>query len=74
MARTPKTPEDVVSSLEDSAALLEEELHNVSKRFAQTAKKLTKTATTEIHQHPLAAFAIAFAAGVIVARWLRSDH
>lgn len=50
---------------------LEDELRDAGERFADGAKKLGEAAVEQVREHPLAAFGVAFAAGVVVARWLR---
>lgn len=60
------------SKLRSNGAHLEDELRDAGERFAQGAKKFSEAATDQVREHPLAAFGIAFAAGVVVSRWLRS--
>ncbi|ANB19061.1 hypothetical protein [Dokdonella koreensis] len=50
---------------------LEDELRDAGRRFGEGARKFGDTAAEQIRAHPLAAFGIAFAAGMIVTRWLR---
>ncbi|MEO5623110.1 MAG: hypothetical protein ABIQ78_06815 [Dokdonella sp.] len=58
--------------LRSNGAHLEDELRDAGERFAQGARKFSEAATEQVREHPLAAFGIAFAAGVVVSRWLRS--
>ncbi|MEO8458978.1 MAG: hypothetical protein ABI451_00480 [Dokdonella sp.] len=58
--------------LSANGAHLEDELRDAGKRFSEGAKKFSEAAGEQVREHPLAAFGIAFAAGLIVSRWLRS--
>lgn len=60
------------SKLRANGADLEENLRDAGERFAQGAKTLGAAAAEQVREHPLAAAGIAFAAGVVVSRWLRS--
>ena len=60
------------AKLRENEAQLEEELRGASQRFADGARTFGTAAAEQIRQHPLAAFGIAFAAGVLVSRLLRS--
>jgi ElaB/YqjD/DUF883 family membrane-anchored ribosome-binding protein len=60
------------AKLRSNGAHLEDELRDAGERFAEGAKKFSEAATEQVREHPLAAFGIAFAAGVVVSRWLRS--
>ena len=57
--------------LRDNGAELEDELRDAGKRFSEGAKQFGEAASDQIRQHPLAAFGIAFAAGVLLTRCLR---
>lgn len=60
------------SKLRANGAQLEDELRDAGERFSEGAKKFSEAATEQIREHPLAAFGIAFAAGVVLSRLLRS--
>lgn len=51
---------------------LEDDLRDAGRRFSEGARKFGDAAAEQIREHPLAAFGVAFAAGMIVTRWLRS--
>ncbi len=55
-----------------NGAHLEEELRDAGQRFADGARKFSDAAGEQIREHPVAAFGIAFTAGLIVSRWLRA--
>ncbi len=57
--------------LRANGARLEDELRDASDRFADGAKKFGTAAAEQIREHPLAAFGIAFVAGVALSRLLR---
>ncbi|PZQ18588.1 MAG: hypothetical protein DI564_04660 [Rhodanobacter denitrificans] len=57
--------------LRANGSQLEEELRDAGQRFTDGARKFGDAAAEQIREHPLAAFGIAFAAGMIVTRWLR---
>ncbi len=59
------------AKLRANGAKLEDDLRDAGTRFADGAKKFGEAATEQIRENPLAAFGIAFAAGVVVSRWLR---
>jgi ElaB/YqjD/DUF883 family membrane-anchored ribosome-binding protein len=59
------------AKLRSNGAHLEDELRDAGERFAQGAKKFSEAAAEQVREHPMAAFGIAFAAGVVVSRWLR---
>lgn len=59
------------SKLRANGAELEEQLRDASERFTQGAKTFGAAAAEQMRAHPVAAFGIAFAAGVVVSRWLR---
>lgn len=58
--------------LRDNGAQLEDELRDAGKRFTHGARQFGDAASDQIRQHPLAAFGIAFAAGILLTRCLRS--
>jgi ElaB/YqjD/DUF883 family membrane-anchored ribosome-binding protein len=58
--------------LRANGSRLEDELREASGRFASGARKFGEAASEQIREHPLAAFGIAFAAGVVLSRALRS--
>lgn len=59
------------NKLRANGAELEEQLRDASERFAHGAKTFGAAAAEQMRAHPLATFGIAFAAGVVVSRWLR---
>ena len=60
------------AKLRANGARLEDELHEARERIGEGAKKFGDAAAEQIREHPLAAFGIAFAAGVLISRILRS--
>jgi len=60
------------AKLRANGAQLEDELRDASERISEGAKKFGDAAAEQIREHPLAAFGIAFAAGVLISRVLRS--
>ena len=59
------------AKLRANGARLEEDLRDAGARFADGAKKFGEAAAEQVRENPLAAFGIAFAAGIVVSRWLR---
>lgn len=59
------------AKLRSNGAQLEEDLHDAGARFADGARTFGDAAIEQVREHPLAAFGIAFAAGVVVSRLLR---
>lgn len=59
------------AKLRSNGAQLEEELHDAGARFVDGARTFSDAAIEQVREHPLAAFGIAFAAGVVVSRMLR---
>ena len=57
--------------LRSNGAALHEELSAASDRFGDGAKRLGDVAAEQIRAHPLAAFGIAVAVGVVASRLLR---
>ncbi|MEO7433321.1 MAG: hypothetical protein ABIR62_15115 [Dokdonella sp.] len=60
------------SKLRSNGAQLEDDLRDAGERFTEGAKKFGEAAAEQVREHPMAAFGIAFAAGIVVSRWLRS--
>jgi ElaB/YqjD/DUF883 family membrane-anchored ribosome-binding protein len=59
------------AKLRANGARLEDDLRDAGARFADGAKKFSEAAAEQVRENPLAAFGIAFAAGIVVSRWLR---
>jgi ElaB/YqjD/DUF883 family membrane-anchored ribosome-binding protein len=59
------------AKLRANGARLEEELHDARERIGEGARQFGDAAAEQIRAHPLAAFGIAFAAGVLISRVLR---
>jgi ElaB/YqjD/DUF883 family membrane-anchored ribosome-binding protein len=59
---------DAVNSRLES---LEAQLRDTGERLLANAKELSETASKQMRTHPLAAFGVAFVAGIAVARLLR---
>lgn len=57
--------------LHDNGERLERDLLDAGRRFNEGAKKVGAAASAQIREHPLAAFGIAFAAGVVLSRLMR---
>lgn len=57
--------------LRDNGAHLEEELRDAGARLGEGARTLGSAIGQQVREHPLAAFGIAFAAGVLVSRAMR---
>lgn len=57
--------------LQANGARLEEDLHDAGDRFVDGARKLGATAAGQIREHPIAAFGVAFAAGIVLSRLFR---
>ncbi len=60
------------AKLRANSARLEEELEEARDRIGAGARQFGDAAAEQIREHPLAAFGIAFAAGVLISRLLRS--
>ncbi len=58
--------------LRANGAQLEDDLQDAGERFVDGAKKFGSAAAEQIREHPLAAFGVAFAAGVVLSRLFRS--
>ena len=59
------------AKLRSNGAQLEEELHDAGARLAQGARTFGDAAIEQVREHPMAAFGIAFVAGLVVSRMLR---
>lgn len=59
------------AKLRSNGAQLEEDLHDAGARFAEGARTFSDAAIEQVREHPLAAFGIAFAAGVVISRLMR---
>lgn len=59
------------AKLRANGANLEDNLRDAGERFAEGAKTFSAAATEQIREHPVAAFGVAFAVGIVVSRWLR---
>jgi ElaB/YqjD/DUF883 family membrane-anchored ribosome-binding protein len=57
--------------LRANGAQLEADLRDAGTRFSEGAKKFGDALAEQVREHPMAAFGIAFAAGVVFSRWLR---
>lgn len=57
--------------LRDNGTVLQEELTDAGERFVDGAQRVGGIAADQIRAHPLAAFGIAFAIGVVATRLLR---
>jgi len=59
------------AKLRANGAQLEDELRDASERISEGAKQFGDAAAEQIRAHPLAAFGVAFAAGVLISRVMR---
>lgn len=59
------------AKLRANGARLEEELEDARERIGEGARQFGDAAAEQIRAHPLAAFGIAFAAGVLLSRLTR---
>ena len=57
--------------LRANGAQLEDELRDAGERFVEGTRTLRAAAIEQVREHPLAAFGVAFAAGVLASRLLR---
>jgi ElaB/YqjD/DUF883 family membrane-anchored ribosome-binding protein len=57
--------------LRENGADLQDELLDAGERFSDGAKRIGDVAAEQIRAHPLAAFGIAFAIGVVATRLMR---
>lgn len=60
-----------IDAFADRIAILEGQIRQAGDTLVQNAKKLTNSASTQVQLHPLAAFGVAFLAGVTLAKMLR---
>jgi ElaB/YqjD/DUF883 family membrane-anchored ribosome-binding protein len=63
--------DESVDSVSTRLASLEAQLRDTGERLLANAKELSETAGNQMRTHPLAAFGVAFVAGIAVARLLR---
>lgn len=59
------------AKLRANGAQLEDELRAAGERFVEGTRTLRAAAVEQVREHPLAAFGVAFAAGVVASRLLR---
>jgi ElaB/YqjD/DUF883 family membrane-anchored ribosome-binding protein len=57
--------------IRENGAQLQDELLDASERFGDGARRIGEVAAEQIRAHPLAAFGIAFAVGVVASRLMR---
>jgi ElaB/YqjD/DUF883 family membrane-anchored ribosome-binding protein len=60
-----------VDAFSSRLAALEAQLRDSGERLLASAKEMSGIASTQMRTHPLAAFGVAFVAGIAVARLLR---
>jgi ElaB/YqjD/DUF883 family membrane-anchored ribosome-binding protein len=65
------TVDETVDAFSERLASLEEQLRENGERLLASAKQLSAVAEKQVRTHPLAAFGVAFVAGIAVARLLR---
>jgi ElaB/YqjD/DUF883 family membrane-anchored ribosome-binding protein len=63
--------DETVDAVSTRLASLEAQLRDTGERLLANAKELSETAGAQMRTHPLAAFGVAFVAGIAVARLLR---
>lgn len=63
--------DETVDAVSTRLASLEAQLRDTGERLLANAKELSHTAGNQMRTHPLAAFGVAFVAGIAVARLLR---
>jgi ElaB/YqjD/DUF883 family membrane-anchored ribosome-binding protein len=63
--------DDSVDAVSTRLTSLEAQLRETGDRLLANAKELSETAGKQMRTHPLAAFGVAFVAGIAVARLLR---
>jgi ElaB/YqjD/DUF883 family membrane-anchored ribosome-binding protein len=63
--------DESVDAMSSRLASLEAQLRDTGERLLANAKELSETAGNQMRTHPLAAFGVAFVAGIAVARLLR---
>ncbi|MGA8277821.1 MAG: hypothetical protein WB784_06465 [Rhodanobacteraceae bacterium] len=59
------------AKLRSNTSNLEDDLCDAGQRFAEGTRKFSEAAAEQIREHPLAAFGVAFAAGMVITRWMR---
>jgi ElaB/YqjD/DUF883 family membrane-anchored ribosome-binding protein len=59
------------AKLRENGSQLEDDLRDAGARLSEGARTLGSALSEQVREHPLAAFGIAFAAGVIVSRAMR---
>lgn len=62
---------DDVDEVRERLEALEQQLREVGDRLLDSAKTLSAVASKQMQSHPMAAFGVAFLAGMTVARLLR---
>ncbi len=65
------TVDETVDAFSERLASLEAQLRENGERLLASAKQLSGIAEKQVRTHPLAAFGVAFVAGIAVARLLR---
>jgi ElaB/YqjD/DUF883 family membrane-anchored ribosome-binding protein len=63
--------DESVDAFSSRLAALEAQLRDSGERLLASAKEMSGIASTQMRTHPLAAFGVAFVAGIAVARLLR---
>jgi len=63
--------DESVDAVSSRLTSLEAQLRDTGERLLANAKELSETAGKQMRTHPLAAFGVAFVAGIAVARLLR---
>lgn len=66
-----RTANRFTQRLRENGALLQDQLGDAGDRFADGAKRIGGIAAEQIRAHPLAAFGVAFAIGVVATRLMR---
>jgi ElaB/YqjD/DUF883 family membrane-anchored ribosome-binding protein len=66
-----ETIDESVDGFSARLALLEAQLRDSGERLLANAKQLSDVAGKQVRTHPVAAFGVAFVAGIVVARLLR---
>jgi ElaB/YqjD/DUF883 family membrane-anchored ribosome-binding protein len=66
-----ETIDESVDGFSARLALLEAQLRDSGERLLANAKQLSDVAGKHVRTHPVAAFGVAFVAGIVVARLLR---
>jgi ElaB/YqjD/DUF883 family membrane-anchored ribosome-binding protein len=65
------TVDDSVDAFSARLELLETQLRDSGERLLASAKQMSSLAEKQVRTHPVAAFGVAFVAGIAVARLLR---